>query len=59
MRRFYYAVAAFVTIIKGKNHLYCDRNIKSIVGTKKVFLAFREELTEMVDNYEEQKQKVA
>ena len=48
MRRLYYAVAAFITILRGKNHLYCDHNVKSIVGTKKIFFEFRKDLTELV-----------
>jgi len=59
MRRFYYAVAAFITILRGKNHLYCDRNVKSIVATKKVFIEFRNDLTEMVGNHEDKNKKVA
>ncbi len=59
MRRLYYAVTAFITILRGKNHLYCDRNVKSIVATKNVFIEFRDELTEMVGNHEDEKKKVA
>ncbi len=59
MRRLYYAIAAFITILRGKNHLYCDQNVKSVVGTKKVFLTFRDELTDMVGNYENEHKKVA
>ena len=59
MRRLYYSVAAFITILRGKNHLYCDKNVKSVRGTKKIFLKFRADLTEMVESHEEEHKKVA
>ena len=59
MRRLYYAVAAFITILRGKNHLYCDNNVKSVRGTKKIFLEFRADLTDMVGSHEEEHKKVA
>ena len=59
MRRLYYAVVAFITIIRGKNHLYCDQNVKSVRGTKKVFFEFRNDLTEMVGSHESEHKKVA
>ena len=59
MRRLYYAAAAFFTILRGKNHLYCDNSVKSVVGTRKVFFEFRDDLTEMVGSYKDSQEKVA
>lgn len=50
MTRFYYAMNAFLSILMGKNHVFINDEVKSVIATRSEFIKYRQELSDMVND---------